>query len=63
VSSNIASTWFNIDKVDVIRDVPNSGVALGEIAWQKNKLFLATGPATSDPTNPKCNSSTIHLDL
>jgi branched-chain amino acid transport system substrate-binding protein len=62
VGSNITSTWFDIDKVDVILDVPNSGVALAvsEIARQKNKLFLATGPATSDLTGPKCNANTIH---
>jgi branched-chain amino acid transport system substrate-binding protein len=62
VGSNIASTWFDVDKVDVIVDVPNSGVALAvsEVARQKNKLFLATGPATSDLTGPKCNANTIH---
>jgi len=62
VGSNITSTWFDVDKVDVILDVPNSGVALAvsEIARQKNKLFLATGPATSDLTGPKCNANTIH---
>jgi len=62
VGSNLASTWFDVDKVDVILDVPNSGVALAvsEIARQKNKLFLATGPATSDLTGPKCNANTIH---
>ena len=62
VGSNIANTWFDVDKVDVIVDVPNSGVALAvsEVARQKNKLFLATGPATSDLTGPKCNANTIH---
>jgi branched-chain amino acid transport system substrate-binding protein len=62
VGANIANTWFDVDKVDVIVDVPNSGVALAvsEIARQKNKLFLATGPATSDLTGPKCNANTIH---
>jgi branched-chain amino acid transport system substrate-binding protein len=46
----------------VIVDVPNSGVALAvsEAARQKNKLFLASGPATSDLTGPKCNANTIH---
>jgi branched-chain amino acid transport system substrate-binding protein len=62
VGANIANTWFDVDKVDVIVDVPNSGVALAvsEVARQKNKLFLATGPATSDLTGPKCNANTIH---
>jgi branched-chain amino acid transport system substrate-binding protein len=62
VGSNIASTWFDVDKVDVIVDVPNSGVALAvsEIARQKNKLFLVSGAAASDLTGPKCNANTIH---
>jgi hypothetical protein len=61
VGSNIANTWFDVDKVDVIVDVPNSGVglAVNEVARQKNKLFLAVGPATSDLTGPKCGPNTI----
>jgi branched-chain amino acid transport system substrate-binding protein len=61
VGSNIASTWFDVDKVDVIVDVPNSGVglAVNEVARQKNKVFLAIGPATSDLTGPKCTPNTI----
>jgi branched-chain amino acid transport system substrate-binding protein len=62
VGSSVAIDWFDVDKVDVIADVPNSGVALAvsEIARQKNKLFLASGPATSDLTGAKCNANTIH---
>jgi CheY-like chemotaxis protein len=62
VGSNIVNTWFDVEKVDVILEVVNSGVALAvsEIARQKNKLFLATGPATSDLTGSKCNANTIH---
>jgi branched-chain amino acid transport system substrate-binding protein len=62
VGSSIASSWFDVDKVDMIVDVPNSGVALAvsEIAKQRNKLFLGSGPATSDLTGPKCNANTIH---
>jgi branched-chain amino acid transport system substrate-binding protein len=62
VGASLAGSWFDVEKVDVIVDVPNSGVALAisEIAKQKNKLFLASGPATSDLTGPKCNANTIH---
>jgi Periplasmic binding protein len=54
--------WFDVDKVDVIVDLPNSGIGLvvSEIARHKNKLFLATGPATPDLTGPKCSPNTIH---
>ena len=62
VGSNIANTWFDVEKVDVIVDGMNSGVSLAvsEIARQKNKLFLVTGAATSDLTGPKCSTNTIH---
>jgi len=62
IGSSIANSWFDVDKVDVILDVPNSAVALAvsEVAKQKNKLFIASGPATSDLTGPKCNANTIH---
>jgi branched-chain amino acid transport system substrate-binding protein len=62
IGSSIANAWFDVDHVDVILDVPNSAVALAvsEVARQKNKLFLASGPAISDLTGPKCNANTIH---
>jgi branched-chain amino acid transport system substrate-binding protein len=62
IGSNIANSWFDVEKVDVIVDVPNSSVALAvsEIARQKNKLFLASGPGIADLTGPKCNANTIH---
>ena len=62
IGSSIANSWFDVDKVDVIVDVPNSGVALAvsEIARQKNKLFLASGAGTAELTGAKCNANTIH---
>lgn len=60
VGVNIATSWFDVEKVDVIVDLPNSAIALvvSDIARQKNKLLLAVGAATSDLTGIKCN--TIH---
>ena len=62
IGSNIARQWFDIDGVDVIIDVPNSGVALAvsEVAREKNKVFLVSGAAISDLTGPKCSPNTIH---
>jgi branched-chain amino acid transport system substrate-binding protein len=62
VGSNIARTWFDVDKVDVIVDVPTSSVALAvnEIVRDKNKVFLVTSAATSDLTGKKCTPNTIH---
>jgi len=62
VGSNIANQWYDVDKVDMIIDVPNSGVALAvsQVAATKNKLFIVSGAAASDLTGPKCNADTIH---
>ena len=62
LASSIASAWFDEDKVDVIVDTPNSGVALAvsEVARRKNKVLLVSSAATSDLTGPKCNGNTIH---
>ena len=62
VGSNIANQWFDVDKVDMIIDVPNSGVAfaVSNIAATKNKMFIVSGAAASDLTGPKCNANTIH---
>jgi branched-chain amino acid transport system substrate-binding protein len=62
VGTSLANQWFDVDKVDMIIDVPNSGVALAvsQVASQKNKLFIVSGAAASDLTGPKCNANTIH---
>jgi branched-chain amino acid transport system substrate-binding protein len=62
VGVNIATSWFDVERVDVIVDLPNSAIALAvsDIARQKNKLLLAVGAATSDLTGTKCNANTIH---
>ncbi len=62
VGAGLASSWYDVDKVDVIVDVPNSGVSLAvsEVTRQKNKVFLVSGAATSDLTGSKCNANTIH---
>jgi branched-chain amino acid transport system substrate-binding protein len=62
IGSQIANQWFDVDHVDMIVDVPNSGVALAisQVANQKNKVFIASGPAASDLTGAKCNANTVH---
>lgn len=62
VGSNIARQWFDVDHVDAIVDVPNSGVALAvsDVTREKNKVFLVSGAAISDLTGPKCSPNTIH---
>jgi branched-chain amino acid transport system substrate-binding protein len=62
VGSNIVRTWIDVDKVDVIVDVPTSSVALAvnQIVKDKNRVFLGSGPASSDLTGPACSPNTVH---
>jgi branched-chain amino acid transport system substrate-binding protein len=62
VGASIARKWFDEDKVDVIVDVPNSGVALAvnQVVKEKNGVFLNSGAATSDLTGKACTPNTIH---
>src|SRR5262245_57758738 len=62
VGLNIARRWFDVDAVDAIADVPTSPVALAvnELVRDKNKVFLAAGPATSDLTGKACSPNTVH---
>lgn len=62
VGSNIVRQWIDVDKVDVIVDVPTSSVALAvnQIVRDKNKVFLISGAATSDLTGKACSPNTVH---
>ncbi len=62
VGSSIARKWFDQDGVDVIVDVPNSavGLAVTEIARQKNKVFMNSGGSSSDFTGKACTPNSIH---
>ncbi len=62
VGSAVARQWYDVDKVDVIVDTPNSGVALAvnNVTKEKNKVFLVSGAASSDLTGPQCSPNTVH---
>ncbi|HKG99993.1 MAG TPA: ABC transporter substrate-binding protein, partial [Bradyrhizobium sp.] len=62
VGSSIVNKWYDAEGVDLVIDVPNSGVALAtsQIASTKNKVFIGSGPAASDLTGAKCNANTVH---
>ena len=59
---SIARQWFDRDSVDMLIDVPNSGVGLAllGVAKEKNKVYINTGGASSDLTGPQCNANSIH---
>jgi len=62
VGSQIARQWFDVDHVDAIVDIPNSGVALAvsAVAREKGKANLNTGAASSDLTGKACSPNTVH---
>ena len=62
VGANLARQWYDADHVDAIFDVPTSSVALAvsELTREKNKVFVGSGPASSDLTGPKCSPNTVH---
>lgn len=62
IGTAIARQWFDVDKVDIIVDVPNSGVALAvnNIVKEKNGVYINSGAATSDLTNAQCSPNTVH---
>ncbi|MCC8983404.1 ABC transporter substrate-binding protein [Bradyrhizobium acaciae] len=61
VGVNIARNWVDNEKVDIITDTPNSGVALAvsNLAKEKNSIVLNSGAATADLTGKACNANTI----
>src|ERR1700710_1154893 len=62
IGTSIARQWLDVDKVDVIVDVPNSGVALAvnNVVKEKNGVYINSGAGTSDLTNAQCSPNTVH---
>ena len=61
VGTNIARQWIDNEKVDVIADTPNSGVALAvsNLVREKNAVLLNSGAATADLTGKACTPNTV----
>jgi branched-chain amino acid transport system substrate-binding protein len=61
VGANIARQWYD-QGVDMILDVPTSsvGLAVNNVAREKNKAYINTGSATSDLTGAQCSPTTVH---
>jgi branched-chain amino acid transport system substrate-binding protein len=61
VGVNIARQWYD-QGVDLILDVPTSsvGLAVNNVAREKNKPYINTGSATSDLTGAQCSPNTVH---
>src|SRR6202521_4124231 len=62
IGTGLARNWFDEDKVDMIADVPNSGVglAVNNVVKEKNGVYLNSAAATSDLTGKACTPNTVH---
>jgi len=62
VGSNIVNQWIDVDKVDAVVDVPTSSVALAvqQVTKDRGKVFLMSGPASSDLTGKACSPTGVH---
>ena len=62
IGVGIVRKWYDENKVDVVVDVPNSGVglAIAGVAKEKNGVYLNSGAASSDLTGKACTPNTIH---
>lgn len=62
VGASVANKWIDVDRVDVIADVPNSSVSLAvqEITRRKNRAFLISGGAAAQMTGESCSPTSAH---
>jgi branched-chain amino acid transport system substrate-binding protein len=62
VASSIARQWID-DGVDAVADgaASSSGLAIQQIAKEKKRPYLITGPASSDMTGKQCSPYGIHF--
>ncbi|MCC2102583.1 MAG: ABC transporter substrate-binding protein, partial [Hyphomicrobiales bacterium] len=61
IGVNIARQWADVDKVDMITDTPNSGVALAvsNVVKEKNIVLVNSGAASADLTGKACSPNTL----
>jgi branched-chain amino acid transport system substrate-binding protein len=62
IGTGIVRKWIDVDHVDAVADVPTSSVALAvsQVIKEKNKVFLMSGPGSSDLTGKACSPNSVH---
>ena len=62
VGTTTTRQWLDVEKVDVVVDVLNSGVALAvkNVVTEKNAIMINSGAASSDLTNSQCSPNVVH---
>jgi branched-chain amino acid transport system substrate-binding protein len=63
ISAAVAREWIDSQGVDVLADgaASSAGLAVQQIARDKKRIYLITGPATSDMTGKQCSPYGIHF--
>ena len=63
VASGLAREWIDNLGVDVLADgaACSSGLAIQEVCREKKRIYIITGPATSDMTGVKCSPYGMHF--
>ncbi len=61
VALALARKWYDVEGVDVIADMPNSGIALAvqQLTREKNKIALYATAATTELTGKQCSPNGI----
>ncbi|MBI1891781.1 MAG: ABC transporter substrate-binding protein [Burkholderiales bacterium] len=62
IAASKAREWFDTDKVDMIADLVTSsvGLAVQQIARDKNRITMNSGAATTALTNKNCSPTGVH---
>src|ERR1700744_2421597 len=63
VSTSLAREWIDSAGVDVLADgaASSSGLAVQQVCREKKKVYLVTGPASSDFTGKQCSPYSAHF--
>jgi branched-chain amino acid transport system substrate-binding protein len=63
VSSSLAREWIDSQGVDALMDgaASSAGLAIQQVCREKKRIYLITGPATSDMTGKQCSPYGVHF--
>jgi len=63
VSSSLAPEWIDSQGVDALMDgaASSAGLAIQQVCREKKRVYLITGPATSDMTGKQCSPYGVHF--
>ncbi|HEY2619292.1 MAG TPA: ABC transporter substrate-binding protein [Acetobacteraceae bacterium] len=63
VASALAREWIDSQGVDALADgaASSSGLAIQQVCREKQRVYLITGPATSDMTGKQCSPFGVHF--